>query len=879
MHCYNNLLIKAGEIIMKRGSIMKSRTTIRLLAVALICTWIPTVAAWGASPPAALFAQPLNQIPVPEPPNLFQFVKSKSAAIKLGKAFFWDMQAGSDGIQACASCHFHAGVDNRLKNTVNPGARGGDSTFQVRGPNDTLQLTDFPFHQRQNPDFQASPVIRDFNDVVGSQGVKLTDFVAINAGSAGDSGTPVADTVFQAGGVNMRQVTARNTPSVINAIFNFNNFWDGRAHFLFNGVNPFGPLDTTAGVWFSDAAGNLTKQKISIEMGSLASQATGPPLDTTEMSFRGRTFPQLGKKMLSLTPLGKQVVHPDDSVLGPNSRAVAQQNGTITGQPGLNSTYDQMIRDAFVDTFYKSGQLTTDGFTQMEANFSLFWGLAIQLYEATLVSDQTPFDRLLGGDSTAITNQQEIGMNIFFSTGKCDACHAGTELTSATATAAAFVTNNANGLIDQMVAGDRDAIYDIGYNSTGVRPMAEDIGRGGDSPFTNPLTGLFTPLGFCALAELQALGNLPFPSIVLPDQLPVNFPVSNNGAFKVPGLRNIELTAPYFHDGSVMTLEDVVDFYTRGGNFPSLTASPDLDFNITEIGSLQNAPDKMAAMVEFFKSLTDERVRNHSAPFDHPELFIPEGADAGGNDIMTRIAARDAFGNAAPTIALTLDPVATPTNLTSQIIGGTKEIGATILISINNGTPLPPDTVTDIAWSTTIAGLADGNNVITVTANATTTITTNITVDRTLPALTLAPVTSPTASAVQTISGTVEPGITPLVSVNTSAIVGPVTAGNGNWSAQISGLVSGANFVVIAAVDPAGNFVARTATISFSSTMDISSALRALRIAVQLDSPTPADMQQLDVAPLANGVPTQSGNIEITDALLILQNAVGLVTW
>jgi len=138
MHCFNNLLIKAGEIKMERGSIMKSRTTIRLLAVALICTWIPTVAAWGASPPAALFAQPLNQIPVPEPPNLFQFVKSKSAAIKLGKAFFWDMQAGSDGVQACASCHFHAGVDNRLKNTVNPGARGGDSTFQVRGPNDTL---------------------------------------------------------------------------------------------------------------------------------------------------------------------------------------------------------------------------------------------------------------------------------------------------------------------------------------------------------------------------------------------------------------------------------------------------------------------------------------------------------------------------------------------------------------------------------------------------------------------------------------------------------------------------------------------------------------------------------------------------------------------
>ena len=79
--------------------------------------------------------------------------------------------------------------------------------------------------------------------------------MAITAGSAVDSGTPVTDTVFQAGGVNMRRVTARNTPSDINAVFNFNNFWDGRAHFIFNGVNPFGPLDTTAGVWFNDASG------------------------------------------------------------------------------------------------------------------------------------------------------------------------------------------------------------------------------------------------------------------------------------------------------------------------------------------------------------------------------------------------------------------------------------------------------------------------------------------------------------------------------------------------------------------------------------------------------------------------------------------------
>ena len=77
-----------------------------------------------------------------------------------------------------------------------------------------------------------------------------------------------------------------------------------------------------------------------------------------------------------------------------------QPDGTLAGDKGLKTSYSQMIKDAFQDNLWNSTQLTPDGFTQMEANFSLFWGLAIQLYEATLVSDQTPFDRFLGGDRT-----------------------------------------------------------------------------------------------------------------------------------------------------------------------------------------------------------------------------------------------------------------------------------------------------------------------------------------------------------------------------------------------------------------------------------------------------------------------------------------------
>ncbi len=56
------------------------------------------------------------------------YVKDKSAAIKLGKALFWDRQAGSDG-QACASCHFNAGMDIRIKNQLSPGLLGGNAVF------------------------------------------------------------------------------------------------------------------------------------------------------------------------------------------------------------------------------------------------------------------------------------------------------------------------------------------------------------------------------------------------------------------------------------------------------------------------------------------------------------------------------------------------------------------------------------------------------------------------------------------------------------------------------------------------------------------------------------------------------------------------------
>ena len=94
----------------------------------------------GAAGPALAGLKALRRVPVPLPPNLGAFVVNRDAAIQLGKALFWETQAGGDGVQACASCHFHASADDRTVNTVNPAqctpqhSCGGHDKAHQHGP-------------------------------------------------------------------------------------------------------------------------------------------------------------------------------------------------------------------------------------------------------------------------------------------------------------------------------------------------------------------------------------------------------------------------------------------------------------------------------------------------------------------------------------------------------------------------------------------------------------------------------------------------------------------------------------------------------------------------------------------------------------------------
>jgi cytochrome c peroxidase len=546
-------------------------------------------------------------IPGPTAAELANLIKDKNAAIALGKAFFWEMQFGSDGKTACATCHFNAGADSRTNNQGDPGLRRVDgngfpspdsTTFHAGfGPNHSLTLSDFPLHTST----------RDNNNIVGSQGVFRYNFNDVVLGQAAEDETGIADPIWSiadglGGSLNVRRSTPRNAPPVINAVFNYRNFWDGRAQRTFNGVNPFGAGDPGAHLLQVDPSNPNSTIEVTLRLSnsSLASQAVGPPGSDVEMSATGRPFVKMGKKMLMLTPLGLQQVAADDSVLG--SLSAAPDNGLITDYVSLIQAAFQpkwwnsnVVVDANSTVLHTGLPQNTAEYSQMEYNFSMFWGVAIQMYEATLVSDNSRFDQFMEGNRTALTAMEQLGLNRFQGKGGCTNCHNGAEFTDAT------ISNvQSRGVVEQLPGG---RWHDVGFHNIGVRPTTDDMGIAASDP---------SGLASLSVAQLVSMGQ------ITGTIEPAGAPVSVGGAVKTPGLRNIELTGPFFVNGGQATLGQVVDFYSHAGDFPSVDVDPNLER--ASFGAL----DKVA-VVAFLKSLTDERVRNQSAPFDHPSLLVPNG--------------------------------------------------------------------------------------------------------------------------------------------------------------------------------------------------------------------------------------------------------------
>ena len=343
-----------------------------------------------------------------------------------------------------------------------------------------------------------------------------------------------------------------------------------------------------------------------------------------------------------LRPLALQKVHPTDSVLGSLSR---WPNAGLTAR-----TYDALVKLAFHERWWRSPKLisvqpdgsprvvdradddsTTEEYTLLQYNFALFFGLSVQLYEASLVSADTPWDRFRRENPGAtdpdlnpwtntspahISRLALFGAHLFndrtrtATNLRCSNCHEQAELTDASVRR---ITTPPNGPVR-----NRDGnVIDRGFNNIGVRPTTDDLGVGASDGFG--------PLSF---ARRQFPNGLP----AMFENAAVSKGFGVEGAFKIPSLRNVALTAPYFHNGDARTLREVVELYSRGGNVAPITERDGTP--IEPLGVPRLTDDEIDALVAFLESLTDERVLYRRAPFAHPQLFVPNGHTSGPGGVI-----------------------------------------------------------------------------------------------------------------------------------------------------------------------------------------------------------------------------------------------------
>ena len=187
-------------------------------------------------------------------------------------------------------------------------------------------------------------------------------------------------------------------------------------------------------------------------------------------------------------------------------------------------------------------------------------GQAIATYERTLLAADSAFDRWrYGGEEDALDALAKQGFDLFTGKAGCAACH---------------------------VLDARQAMFtDHLFHDDGVGWIpARDIGAG----------QLTTPRGLPVYADLNDPDAVPTPSDM--GRMEVSKQFIDMFRYRTPSLRNIELTAPYMHNGTFATLEDVVAYYGDGG-FRHFGIDPlvrDLSLTDTE----------KAALVAFLKSLT-----------------------------------------------------------------------------------------------------------------------------------------------------------------------------------------------------------------------------------------------------------------------------------
>jgi len=193
---------------------------------------------------------------------------------------------------------------------------------------------------------------------------------------------------------------------------------------------------------------------------------------------------------------------------------------------------------------------------------------AIGAFERTQVAGDSPFDRYFyGGDAKALTDAQKRGFDLYVNNGRCVSCHVIEQ------TQALFTDNR---------------FHNVGV---GINDIQNDVPA---------LAGEFLKAkATLAEVDVKVLGDKRTSEL---GRFAISRDFEGLGAFKTPTLRNVAVTPPYMHDGSLATLKDVVVHYNNGG--VTKEGNPVNDFLSGGIRPLNLTEQEIDDLVSFMEALT-----------------------------------------------------------------------------------------------------------------------------------------------------------------------------------------------------------------------------------------------------------------------------------
>ena len=201
-------------------------------------------------------------------------------------------------------------------------------------------------------------------------------------------------------------------------------------------------------------------------------------------------------------------------------------------------------------------------------------GDALASYQRTLLAGNSRFDQwYFGKKADALTAQEQHGFEVFIGRGRCATCH---------------------------TVGDKYALFTDGqFYVTGIG-YHNAIGAGSRVAKVELAPGEFIEMKYEDMETFSA------PRVNDIGRFAVTLDAKDRWAYKTPGLRNVELTFPYMHDGSLSTLEDVVEFYDKGG------FEHDGERVLEPLGL---SGEEKADLVAFLKSLTTPDDKAKHSPY------------------------------------------------------------------------------------------------------------------------------------------------------------------------------------------------------------------------------------------------------------------------